>query len=138
MNLYLKRLHITLKPISRNKQRKPATKKPIAKKVLKITPTNLAEELGINPKSLRAWLRINFERPIEAKNTRWYLSDKEIKAAKQHFTKTKKPAVKKPAVKKPAVKTKDFKLHNFFETYLLSSSNRQATKLFGEYTNKAF
>ena len=142
MNLDLKRLHITLKPISRNKQRKPATKKPIAKKVLKITPTNLAEELGINPKSLRAWLRINFERPIEAKNTRWYLSDKEIKAAKQHFTKTKKPAVKKPAVKKPAVKkpavkTKDFKLHNFFETYLLSSSNRQATKLFGEYTKKA-
>ena len=49
----------------------------------------------------------------------------------------KKPAVKKPAVKKPAVKTKDSKLHDFFETYLLSSKNKQTTKLFGEYTKKA-
>ena len=49
----------------------------------------------------------------------------------------KKPAVKKPAVKKPAVKTKDSKMHDFFETYLLSSKNKQTTKLFGEYTKMA-
>jgi hypothetical protein len=51
--------------------------------------------------------------------------------------KRKKPDVKKPAVKKPAVKTKDSKLHDFFETYLLSSKNKQTTKLFGEYTKQA-
>ena len=54
INLDLKRLHITLKPIARNKQKKPSTRKPVTKKASGTTPTNLAEELGINPKSLRA------------------------------------------------------------------------------------
>ena len=137
INLDLKRLHITLKPIARNKQKKPSTRKPVTKKASGTTPTNLAEELGINPKSLRAWLRINFARSEEDKNKRWYLSEKEIRAAKQHFSKVKKPAVKKPTTKKPSLKTKSSKLDDFFETYLLSSKNKQATKLFGEYTKKA-
>ena len=49
----------------------------------------------------------------------------------------KKPAAKKPAAKKPAAKNKESKLDDFFEVHLLSSRNKQSTKLFGEYTKKA-
>ena len=138
INLDLKRLHITLKPIRRNKQKIPTTKKTV-----RITPTNLAEELGINPKSLRAWLRNNYTRPLEAKNSRWYLTDKQVKAAKQHFTKTKpavkKPAVKKPAVKKPAVKKpiSSIPLWDYFYKSKLDSEHKASTRLFAHYVKKA-
>ena len=55
-----------------------------------VTPTDLAEELDISPKSLRAWLRTNYTRPLDAKNSRWYLTDKQVKAAKDHYIKPKK------------------------------------------------
>ncbi len=55
-----------------------------------ITPTELAETLSVSPKSLRAWLRTNFTRPLDAKNSRWYLSDVEVKAATEHYTRTVK------------------------------------------------
>ena len=31
-----------------------------------VTPTDLAEELDISPKRLRAWLRTNYTRPLDA------------------------------------------------------------------------
>ena len=99
INIDLKRLHITVKPISKNKRKKPAVKKPAVKKPAVKKPA--------------------VKKPAVKKPA------------------VKKPAVKKPAVKKPAVKTKDSKLHDFFETYLLSSKNKQTTKLFGEYTKQA-
>ena len=55
-----------------------------------ITPSELAETLSVSPKSLRAWLRQNFTRPLDAKNSRWYLSEKQVKAATEHYTKPKK------------------------------------------------
>lgn len=36
-----------------------------------MTPVQLAENLGIAPKVLRQWLRVNFPRPIELKGERW-------------------------------------------------------------------
>lgn len=39
-----------------------------------MTPDLLADELGISPKTLRAWLRNEYPRPIEHKNTSWLLT----------------------------------------------------------------
>ena len=55
-----------------------------------ITPSELAETLSVSPKSLRAWLRQNFTRPLDAKNSRWYLPDEVVKAATEHYTRTVK------------------------------------------------
>jgi hypothetical protein len=49
-------------------------------------PKDLAGELGINPKSLRAFLRRAFPRTVEAKNTSWYLTDAQVEAARAQFT----------------------------------------------------
>jgi hypothetical protein len=50
-----------------------------------MTPKALAEELKVDPKRLRAYLRANFTRPAEAKNTSWAISAEAVKAAKAHF-----------------------------------------------------
>ncbi|RPJ55760.1 MAG: hypothetical protein EHM23_25175 [Acidobacteria bacterium] len=51
-----------------------------------ITPKALAEELGIDPKRLRGWLRSSdFARPIEAKNTTWTLDADAADAARARF-----------------------------------------------------
>jgi len=50
------------------------------------TPTELASELGVDPKRVRAYLRANFTRPIEAKNTSWMLSAEVAEAVIEHFT----------------------------------------------------
>jgi hypothetical protein len=49
-------------------------------------PKDLAEELDINPKSLRAFLRREFPRDSKEKNTSWYLTDAQVEAARDHFT----------------------------------------------------
>lgn len=50
------------------------------------TPKALAEELGIDPKRLRGWLRASdFARPGEAKNTTWTLDDAVCDAARARF-----------------------------------------------------
>ena len=38
-----------------------------------VTPTALAETIGINPKVLRSHLRKAYTRPVEAKNTTWLI-----------------------------------------------------------------
>lgn len=51
------------------------------------TPKALAEELGIDPKRLRGWLRSSdFARPTEAKNTTWALTEDVCEAARARFT----------------------------------------------------
>jgi DNA-directed RNA polymerase specialized sigma24 family protein len=50
-----------------------------------IRPKDLAKELGISPKSLRAYLRRAFPRTSEAKNTSWYLNDDQVAAARKNF-----------------------------------------------------
>jgi hypothetical protein len=50
------------------------------------TPKALAEELGIDPKRLRGWLRSSdFARPSEAKNTTWTLDEAAVEAARARF-----------------------------------------------------
>jgi hypothetical protein len=49
-------------------------------------PKALAEELGVNAKSLRAFLRRAFPRTSEAKNTSWYLTEAQVEAARKNFT----------------------------------------------------
>jgi hypothetical protein len=50
-----------------------------------IRPNDLAKELGVNPKSLRAYLRKVHTRPNDAKNTSWYLSDAQADDVREHF-----------------------------------------------------
>lgn len=51
-----------------------------------ITPKALAEELNIDPKRLRGWLRANHTRPAEAKGTTWGITPEAADAAREHFT----------------------------------------------------
>lgn len=51
-----------------------------------LRPNDLAKELNISPKSLRGWLRTNFTRPIEVKNTSWTLTPVMVEAARDHFS----------------------------------------------------
>ena len=50
-----------------------------------ITPKALAEELAIDPKRLRSYLRKNHTRANEAKNTSWTLDTETADAARAAF-----------------------------------------------------
>jgi len=51
-----------------------------------LTPKILAEELHVSPKTLRAWLRKNASRELEAKSTAWAIDSKTANRARKHFT----------------------------------------------------
>lgn len=51
-----------------------------------ITPGQLAEEIGQDPKRVRAYLRTEFTRPDAEKNTSWALNAKTADAVRDHFT----------------------------------------------------
>ena len=51
------------------------------------TPLELAKDLGVEPKRLRAWLRLEFQRPEDELGSPWLLDDKMCAAARRHFTK---------------------------------------------------
>lgn len=55
------------------------------------TPKALATELGVDPKRLRGFLRANFPRVAEAKNTSWSIGPEAVAAAKEHFAKSETP-----------------------------------------------
>ena len=57
------------------------------------TPKALAIEIGCDPKSLRGFLRANFTRSIEAKNTSWIITEDAAEAARAHFAKQRTVAV---------------------------------------------
>jgi predicted site-specific integrase-resolvase len=50
-----------------------------------MTPRELAEELGISPKTLRQWLRDNSHRFPHYRYERWVLGSKEIEAARARW-----------------------------------------------------
>lgn len=52
-----------------------------------LTPKVLAEEIGIDAKVLRSFLRKEYPRPSEAKNTSWIVPTEAADAAKEHFAK---------------------------------------------------
>lgn len=50
-----------------------------------MTPLELAAQLGVSAKTLRAWLRRQYPRsPIEH-GQRWYLDADQVAAARQHW-----------------------------------------------------
>jgi orotate phosphoribosyltransferase-like protein len=50
-----------------------------------ITPTELATELNVSPKTLRGWLRKHHTRAAQAKNTSWAIDTKTANAARKAF-----------------------------------------------------
>jgi predicted site-specific integrase-resolvase len=50
-----------------------------------IRPEALANELGVSGKLVRAYLRKNFTRTPEAKNTAWVLTGDQAKNVREHF-----------------------------------------------------
>jgi predicted site-specific integrase-resolvase len=52
-----------------------------------ITPKALAEEIGIDAKVLRAYLRKEFTRDPEVKNTSWIITPEAADAAREKFAK---------------------------------------------------
>jgi len=62
------------------------------KAVETVTPSALAEKLGVDPKRLRAYLRANHARPIEAKNTSWMIPADVAKAATEYFAAKSAPS----------------------------------------------
>jgi hypothetical protein len=50
-----------------------------------IRAVDLATELGIDPKRLRGWLRKEFPRAAEDKNTSWLLTEEQVDAAWDRF-----------------------------------------------------
>lgn len=50
-----------------------------------MTPDELARSLGIDPKTLRAWLRRTGARSPAEHGQRWVLDQRQIDAAKAHF-----------------------------------------------------
>lgn len=61
-----------------------------------ITPKALALEIGVDPKSLRGWLRSNYTRPLEAKNTTWLIDADAADAARAHYRKQRTDATPAP------------------------------------------
>lgn len=61
-----------------------------------ITPKTLAAEIGIDPKQLRNFLRKEFTRANEVKNTTWIIPPATAKAAKAHFAKQEAKAPDAP------------------------------------------
>ena len=50
-----------------------------------VRPEDLAKELEVSSKQLRAFLRSNFPRKAEEKGTSWELNAKQVKACREHF-----------------------------------------------------
>ena len=48
-------------------------------------PKELAEELGVSPKTVRSFLRSKFPRNEERLGNRWHLDEQQIEQAKDHF-----------------------------------------------------
>lgn len=58
------------------------------------TPKDLAAELGVDPKVLRGWLRKEYPRAAEAKNTSWVIDAKVTAAARKAFAKNRADSAK--------------------------------------------
>jgi hypothetical protein len=56
-----------------------------------ITPKALAEEIGIDAKVLRSYLRKEFPRPTEVKNQSWIITADAANAAREKFAKNETP-----------------------------------------------
>jgi len=55
-----------------------------------IRPEELAKELGISGKQIRAYLRAEYPRSAKEKNTSWNLNAAQAKKVREHFSKSSK------------------------------------------------
>jgi hypothetical protein len=53
-----------------------------------IRPNDLARELNVDGKRVRAYLRQEYPRPTDQKNTNWFLTDSQVAAVRARFTPT--------------------------------------------------
>jgi hypothetical protein len=60
---------------------------PATKTAKTIRPEELAKELGVSGKQIRAYLRANFPRDAKAKNTSWHLNAAQAKKVREAFAK---------------------------------------------------
>ena len=51
-----------------------------------IRPNDVAEQLGVDGKAVRNFLRSEFKRDMTKKNTSWYLTPEMVDAITDHFT----------------------------------------------------
>jgi hypothetical protein len=58
---------------------------PKAKETRSYSPKELAEATGRDPKQIRAYLRKEYERPTEEKNSSWKLTKEEYDEVLAHF-----------------------------------------------------
>lgn len=49
-------------------------------------PEELAKQLNVSAKQIRAFLRAEFPRAVEAKGTSWTLTSKQVAAVTEHFS----------------------------------------------------
>jgi len=56
-----------------------------------MTPRELADELGISPATLRAWLRRRYPRPGDARRSRWLLTEDQVAAARSRWPERRWP-----------------------------------------------
>lgn len=68
-----------------------------------MTPEQLAAELGISGKTLRAWLRRNFPRPEAQKWSNWTLSPEHIAAARAWRAGSRRPSSRTAASRAPRI-----------------------------------
>jgi hypothetical protein len=54
--------------------------------ITSFTPSEVAGDLNVDPKALRAFLRSTFPRPLEMKNKSWVLTPEMASACIEHFT----------------------------------------------------
>jgi hypothetical protein len=66
----------------------------MATKSKTMTAKELAEACGVDPKVLRNWLRKEYPRVAEAKNTTWVIDAKIAAAAKKAFAKNRADSAK--------------------------------------------
>lgn len=59
-----------------------------------MTPAELAEKVNRDPKVVRAYLRKEFTRDPEVKNSRWEISAKTVNAVTKHFAELDEKAAK--------------------------------------------
>ena len=64
----------------------------MANEVKTIAPKTLANELGIDPKRLRGYLRAKHTRPDDLHNERWAITPEVADAARSYFANKKRNA----------------------------------------------
>lgn len=53
-----------------------------------MTPKDLAVELGVSPKTIRGWLRLQYPRTDAEHATRWMLNSEQVEAVRARFVNT--------------------------------------------------